>query len=869
MLVRLALVLLATAAPAHAQTVVGRAVEFVRSADHARLLPDGRPAVSEYHLEIYTAGAAAPFHWITLGKPAPAADGVIRFDFSGLVGGWPLPGGVYEARVSAIGPLGTGRSAVSNPFTLATPGCAPSVAPATVPVGAGSSASTVRVTAAAGCGWTTSSGASWIAVSPASGSGSATVTIAVAANPSPTPRTGVLTIAGTPVTVSQAGAMPPRLSDPASPLVIGGANTVSGTSFTAGSVVMLYVATGAGPVTYGPYKPTNWNASALTWVIPREVAPGNGFAAVRVVNTDTGYLESNLVGALLTGSAAAGLPTVTQIDGVGLSPADLATPVAHIDTVVAKGATITLAGTGFRDPVVNVFTVAGNIGPLTPRAGGSATRIQVVIPSTAPTGPGSFQVVNRPGYQVSAAVSAVIGAVPTISRVTVSGGTITVTGTGFSATSVINLFNTQGSSLVNLGGFGPRGPKVPLTIASDTRFTFARPAGAMAGPTFVEVLNPPFIPFSSSGADPDGAFTMGEAPPPLWLTDAAAAAGPDDSIQRHRDGGVAGTGGELGEPVRWTRAVNARVEGETLGVHPSASEGGRPMRPWRAGARSTQAILDDDGHVAWDVTEHAGEVAFGLGNDDADGTLADIAYAWRLDAATRELVVYERGVRQAAVGTYAAGDRLRVAVRDGVVEYWRNGAVVWVSRQAPRYPLVADASLGGPASRLGGVRIAGRLGAVVDWSAQPGVAVASMRATLARRVPGGRRLLDAGATTAAPGVSRAIAVSAELAGDAGIGVGSGACDYCLVRSGGNVEVRHDGAVRGTWPAEAGARYRVEVAPDGVVRYWVGDLLLDEAPTGTNPTRTVRGWLGSDPGSAIVGAAVDQRGRTPGGQRLAP
>jgi hypothetical protein len=212
------------------------------------------------------------------------------------------------------------------------------------------------------------------------------------------------------------------------------------------------------------------------------------------------------------------------------------------------------------------------------------------------------------------------------------------------------------------------------------------------------------------------------------------------------------------------------------------------------------------------------------------------------------------------VGTYAAGDRLHIAVRNGVVEYRRNGAVVWVSRRAPRYPLVADASLGGPASRLGGVRIAGRLGAVVDWSARPGAAVASMRASLIRRVPSGRLLLDGGATTAAPDVSGAIAVSAELAGDAGIGFGAGACDYCLVRSGSHVEVRHDGAVRGTWPAEAGARYRVEVAPDGVVRYWVGDLLLDEAPAGTNPTRTVRGWLGSDPGSAIVGAAAEESSR---------
>jgi hypothetical protein len=34
------------------------------------------------------------------------------------------------------------------------------------------------------------------------------------------------------------------------------------------------------------------------------------------------------------------------------------------------------------------------------------------------------------------------------------------------------------------------------------------PDNPAAGPAFVNVLNPPFIPFSSSGSHLDGAFTM-------------------------------------------------------------------------------------------------------------------------------------------------------------------------------------------------------------------------------------------------------------------------------------------------------------------------------------------------------------------------
>jgi hypothetical protein len=92
--------------------------------------------------------------------------------------------------------------------------------------------------------------------------------------------------------------------------------------------------------------------------------------------------------------------------------------------------------------------------------------------------------------------------------VAVSGTTVTVTGTGFSVRSVINLYNLQAGSVVNLGGLVGSAAKIPLTVVSDTRFTFTRPAGAAAGPAFVEVLNPPFIPFSSSGSDPDGAFAF-------------------------------------------------------------------------------------------------------------------------------------------------------------------------------------------------------------------------------------------------------------------------------------------------------------------------------------------------------------------------
>lgn len=66
----------------------------------------------------------------------------------------------------------------------------------------------VQITAGSGCSWTASSTANWITItSGASGSGSGTTAYSVAANPSTSSRSGTLTIAGTPYTVTQNGSI--------------------------------------------------------------------------------------------------------------------------------------------------------------------------------------------------------------------------------------------------------------------------------------------------------------------------------------------------------------------------------------------------------------------------------------------------------------------------------------------------------------------------------------------------------------------------------------------------------------------------------------------------------------------------------------
>jgi len=82
----------------------------------------------------------------------------------------------------------------------------------------------------------------------------------------------------------------------------------------------------------------------------------------------------------------------------------------------------------------------------------------------------------------------------------------------------------------------------------------------------------------------------------------------------------------------------------------------------------------------------------GLGNGDTGAYFDDIEYAFSLYF-DGNLGIYEAGVLRGYFGTYAASDRLRVAVEGGIVKYYRNGVLLYTSTVAPQYPLLVDTSL--------------------------------------------------------------------------------------------------------------------------------------------------------------------------------
>ena len=256
--------MLASAVTARAQAVSDpRSAEFDPSPDHWQVLEGGQPAVVRYELGVYVIGTSAPFATADMGKPSPEADGKIRYDFSALLAAWALPGGEYEARVSAVGPEGAALSDPSNPFSFTaddTP-CNYSLNASKVSAPASGGTYGVDVVTGIGCEWAVTNALPWVNLWTGGGSGSGTLAFEVEPNLSTTGRSGAVEIAGHVLTVSQAAGVQ-NCSYGATP-------TVFSFSAASGSGKVSVTTSGAGCA---------WTvASSQSWLVP-VVTGGSGTA---------------------------------------------------------------------------------------------------------------------------------------------------------------------------------------------------------------------------------------------------------------------------------------------------------------------------------------------------------------------------------------------------------------------------------------------------------------------------------------------------------------------------------------------------------------------------------------------------------------
>src|SRR5215213_5365777 len=161
--------------------------------------------------------------------------------------------------------------------------------------------------------------------------------------------------------------------------------------------------------------------------------------------------------------------------------------------------------------------------------------------------------------------------------------------------------------------------------------------------------------------------------------------------------------------VIWTNVIGATVSGNSL-TKTAANNWGN------AGAVSAQAIASGDGYVEFTASETSTWRMGGLSRGDSDQNYTDIDFAiYPTGTGSGNVIqVYESGVYRGDFGTYATGDRLRVAVESGVVKYSKNGTVIYTSTVAPSFPLLADTSLYSNGSTLTNVIISGNLNSNVQ-----------------------------------------------------------------------------------------------------------------------------------------------------------
>jgi hypothetical protein len=257
-----------------------------------------------------------------------------------------------------------------------------------------------------------------------------------------------------------------------------------------------------------------------------------------------------------------------------------------------------------------------------------------------------------------------------------------------------------------------------------------------------------------------------------------------------------------------------------------------------AGAISSQAIVAGDGYMEFTPGEINTWRMCGLGNADGGVHYADIDYAFFM-VGGGWLQIYESGNFIGNFGTYAATDRLKVAVENGVVKYYRNSTLLYTSAVTPTYPLKVDASLNTVNSGVYNVVITSDL-QNANWTNMSGTI--QVNGNTIQKVSGTASWYDAGAVS-----SQAI-----VAGDGymeftpreintwrmcGLGNADGGVHYAdidyafFMVGGGWLQIYQSGNFIGNFGTYA-ATDRMKVAVEGgVVKYYRNSTLVS-CPSGS-------------------------------------
>jgi len=143
-------------------------------------------------------------------------------------------------------------------------------------------------------------------------------------------------------------------------------------------------------------------------------------------------------------------------------------------------------------------------------------------------------------------------------------------------------------------------------------------------------------------------------------------------------------GGLVAQPIIWTEIVGATLTGTTL-LKTDGCDG------CESTAVSQQMIASGNGYLEIVDPNTNKNTRIGLMQSGKSVSAANIDYA--IDPCVNSTVsIRELGIYRTEK-TCQAGDVFRVAVVNGAVKYYKNGAVIYRSRVAPVYPFVVAVSL--------------------------------------------------------------------------------------------------------------------------------------------------------------------------------
>src|SRR4051812_7447346 len=274
------------------------------------------------------------------------------------------------------------------------------------------------------------------------------------------------------------------------------------------------------------------------------------------------------------------------------------------------------------------------------------------------------------------------------------------------------------------------------------------------------------------------------------------------------------------ENVIWQNPINVHPTGNSL-----LKDGGCSGCE-DAGAVSTQTITSGSGYVEFTATETNTDRQSGLAIPTRAPSPAKIQFPIRLTPAgiaeVRESNVYRTDV------SYAANDRLRIAVVGTTIVYSKNGTAFFTNTNpAITYPLLADTALLTLNATI--------TNAVISRAASSGAGNITWASPI-RVTPSGASLLktsgctgceDAGAAssqTIAGGDGYIEFTATETNTDRQIGLSNGnpgtthaEIDFSIrLTSGGTAEVRESDAYRGETSYAAGSRFRIAVVGTTIV-----------------------------------------------------